>query len=124
MHYLAFTFLLSLFAATAAMAGPSETIIGRNVLFCDDTERVCLRGTLSYRTNPRLLELRSRVQRAVGPGLLKIRLVGENADGHARRTTIEVRIRGHYSEIVNAKLITDHPDVYSWQLDSINFEPG
>src|SRR5210317_843102 len=101
MHYLASTVLLSLFAATAAMAGPSETIIGRNVLFCDDTERVCLRGTLSYRTNPRLLELRSRVQRAVGPGLLKIRLVGENADGHARRTTIEVRIRGHYSEIVN-----------------------
>ena len=123
MHYLAVTVLLSLFTSTAAMAGPSETIIGRNVLFCDDEERVCLRGTLSYHVNPRLLELRSRVQRAAGPGLIKIRLVGENADGHTRRTTIEVKIRGDYSEIVNARLITDHPDVYSWKFDSIGFDP-
>jgi len=124
MRYLVSIVLLSLFIAPAAMAGPSETIIGRNALFCDDQDRVCLRGTLTYHANPRLLELRSRVQRAVGPGLLKIRLVGENADGHTRRTTIEVRIRGNYSEIVNTRLITDHPDVYSWKLDSIGFDPG
>lgn len=116
--------LLSLVSASAAIAGPSETIIGKNVLFCDDGNSVCLRGTLTYGSNPRMLELRSRVQRATGPGVLKIRLIGENADGHTRRTTIEVRIRGHYSEIVNTRLITDHPDVYSWQLDSISFEPG
>lgn len=115
---------LSLFVATTAVAGPSETIIGKNALFCDENERVCLRGTLTYRANPRLLDLRSRVQRAAGPGLLKIRLVGRNADGHTRRTTMEIRIRGDYSEIVDTKLITDHPDVYSWQLDSISFEPG
>lgn len=123
MRYLVSIILLSLFAVPAAMAGPSETIIGKNALFCDEQDRVCLRGTLTYHANPRLLELRSRVQRTVGPGLLKIRLVGENADGHIRRTTIELRIRGQYSEIVNTRLITDHPDVYSWELDSISFEP-
>ena len=118
------TILLSLFSASVANAGPSETIIGKNELFCDDGNSVCLRGTLTYRSNPRMLDLRSRVQRATGPGVLKIRLVGENADGHIRRTTIEVEIRGNYSEIVNTRLITDHPDVYSWKLDSIGFEPG
>ena len=110
--------------AVGANAGPSETIIGKNALFCDDNDRVCLRGTLSYRANPRMLDLRSRVQKASGPGLLKIRLVGENADGHTRRTTIEVKIRGRHSEIVNTRLITDHPDVYRWEVDSISFEPG
>ena len=123
MRYLVFVLLLSLFASPAATAGPSETIIGKNALFCDEQDRVCLRGTLTYRANPRLLELRSRVQKTAGPGVLKIRLVGENADGHVRRTTIELRIRGDYSEIVNTRLITDHPDVYSWDLDSISFEP-
>jgi hypothetical protein len=124
MRFLATVIVSNLFAVPAVMAGPSETIIGKNALFCDDQDRVCLRGTLTYRANPRLLELRSRVQRTVGPGLLKIRLVGENADGDTRRTTIELRIRGDYSEIVNTRLITDHPDVDSWELDSISFEPG
>jgi hypothetical protein len=124
MRELSVAVLLGLIAVPAASAGPSETIIGKNALFCDDGNSVCLRGTLTYRSNPRMLDLRSRVQRATGPGLLKIRLVGENADGHTRRTTIEVEIRGNYSEIVNTRLITDHPDVYSWELDSISFEPG
>ena len=124
MRYLVSVLMLSLLAPPAAMAGPSETILGKNALFCDEQDRVCLRGTLTYRANSRLLELRSRVQRTVGPGVLKIRLVGENADGHIRRTTIDLRIRGDYSEIVNTRLITDHPDVYSWDLDSISFEPG
>jgi hypothetical protein len=123
-RYLVSVLFLGLLSISAALAGPTETIIGKNALFCDDQDRVCLRGTLTYRANPRMLELHSRVQRTVGPGLLKIRLVGENADGHTRRTTIEVRIRGEYSEIVDTRLITDHPDVYSWELDSIAFEPG
>lgn len=122
MRRLPIAFLVYVFAATVAFAGPSDTIIGKNALFCDDNDQVCLRGTLSYYGNPRLLDLRSRVQRAQGPGVLKIRLVGQNTDGHTRRTTLEVRIRGHYSEIVNDRLITDHPDVYSWRLDSISFE--
>jgi len=115
--------LLSLLAASVSFAGPRETINRNDASLCDSERRVCLRGTLSYYVNPRLLELRSRVQKAEGPGLLKFRLVGENADGHTRLTTLEVRIRGHYSEIVNSTLITDHPDVYSWRLDSISFEP-
>ena len=124
LRYLFATVLLGLFAAPAANAGPTETIIGKNALFCDDANSICLRGTLTYRSNPRMLDLRSRVQRATGAGVLKIRLVGQTTDGHTRRTTIELKIRGNYSEIVNTRLITDHPDVDSWEVDSISFEPG
>ena len=124
MRPLAAVVTLSLLIVSASAAGPRETIIGKNSAFCDSERRVCLRGTLTYYANPRLLELRSRVQQAEGPGLLTIRLIGENADGHTRRTVLEVRIRGRYSEIVNDKLITDHPDVDGWRLDSISFVPG
>lgn len=124
MRLLSVAAVLCLIIAAESLAGPRETIIGRNASFCDSERQVCLRGTLTYYSNPRLLELRSRVQKAEGPGLLKIRLVGENAAGHTRRTVLEVRIRGRYSEIVNNKLITDHPDVDTWRLDSISFVPG
>jgi hypothetical protein len=124
MRLLSVAAVLCLLTVSESLAGPRETIIGRNASFCDNEQHVCLRGTLTYYVNPRLLELRSRVQKADGPGLLRIRLVGQNADGHTRRTVLEVRIRGRYSEIVNNKLITDHPDVDAWQLESISFEPG
>ena len=124
MRLLSVAVVLCLLAVPESLAGPRETIIGRNAAFCDRERHVCLRGTLTYYANPRLLELRSRVQQADGPGLLSIRLVGQSADGHTRRTVLEARIRGRYSEIVNNKLITDHPDVDAWRLDSISFEPG
>lgn len=116
-------YLLLLIAVTAT-AGPSERVTGSNSRMCDSDGKVCLQGSITYYSNPRLLELRSRVQRASGPGLLVFRLTGENRDGHLRRTSIEVRIRGRYSEIVSTRLITDHPDVDSWTLESIQFTPG
>jgi hypothetical protein len=115
--------LLTLLAASVSLAGPREILNRDNASLCDSERRVCLRGTLAFYANPRLLELRSRVQVAEGPGILKFQLVGENANGDTRRTLLEVRIRGHYSEIVNSKLIPDDPDVYSWRLESISFEP-
>ena len=83
-----------------------------------------MRGTLTYYSNPRLLELRSRVVRATGPGLLRIRVVGQNALGHVRYATVEVQIRGRPSEIVNSRMIPDWPDVNNWELDDISFIPG
>lgn len=110
--------------AGVSFAGPSERITGSNTTLCDVEREVCLQGSITYFSNPRLLELRSRVQHAPGPGLVIFRLVGENRDGHVRRTSIEVRIRGKYSEIVSSRLITDHPDVDAWALESIHFTPG
>ena len=110
--------------AVAANAGPRERVTDSNAELCDAGRNVCLRGSITYYSNPRLLELRSRVQHARGPGLVVFRLSGETRDGHLRRTSFEVRIRGRYSEIVSTKLITDHPDVDAWTLDSIQFTPG
>ncbi len=115
--------LLLLSFSMAATAGPQERLTDSNAELCDQENRVCLRGTLTYRSNPRLLQLRARVLRATGPGLLRVRVVGENLDGFMRRTTMEIRIRGNYSEIVDHKLITDHPDVDSWELEAIFFSP-
>lgn len=123
MRFFPFVFLLCL-VATAAIAGPRERVTGSNAELCDPERNVCLRGSITYYSNPRLLELRSRVQHASGPGLIAFRLTGETRDGHLRRTSLEVRIRGRYSEIVSTKLITDHPDVDSWALESIHFTPG
>ena len=116
--------LAVLAAASAAEAGPSTIIAGSRSMLCDAEQLVCLRGSIRYFSNPRLVELRSRVQHANGPGKLVFRLAGENRDGHVRRTSFEVRIRGNYSEIVNTRLITDHPDVDAWTLESLAFVPG
>jgi hypothetical protein len=110
----------ALFFLGAALAAP------RNYLFHDErvcnSDRVfCLRGTLSYDSNPRLLWLRARVETAPGPGLLRIRLSGANELGHRRFAPFEVRVRGHNSEIIDHKMIPDYPDVQSWVLERVDF---
>ena len=92
--------------------------------FCDSTGVVCLRGTISYRVNSRVLQLRARLQKAPGPGRLLIGVTGNNRLGHPRRADIEVNIRGNNSEIVRTEMIPDAPDVYSWELGTIRFVPG
>ena len=116
--------LLGILAAPMSDAGLREAITDSNATLCDANRRVCLRGGLSYYSNPRLIELRSRVRFAEGPGLLRIRVVGTDSTGYPRYTTLEIWIRGRPSEIVNKDVITDHPDVKDWRLDSVSFEPG
>ncbi len=116
------TFLLtSAFLWSAASASEID-YLRKSETFCDSSGEVCLSGTISYRVNLRLLKLRSRVVSAPGPGLLRINVTGQNRQGHTYRAAIEVTIRGHASEIVNKEMIPDAPDVYAWDLDSINFD--
>lgn len=117
------TMLLAQSLVVTAAAGPVDRLTEPGAILCDDADQVCIRGTITYRFNPRMLEFRGRVQRATGPGLLRIRVVGENRDGFTRRTTMEIQIRGRYSEIVEQRLITDHPDVEAWALEKIFFKP-
>jgi len=108
--------------ALPAMAGDVE-YLKKNERFCDLAEAACLRGTIVYRVNERLIELNARVERADGPGTLRIGLSGENRQGHRRMTSIETVLDGHASEIVSVRMIPDAPDVYSWKIDSILFTP-
>ena len=101
-------------------AGPREYLFqGKRV--CDTDGVFCFHGTLAYQSNPRVLHLRARVQKAFGSGLLRIKLAGTNQLGHRRLAPIEVRVRGHYSEIINHRMIPDHPDVQSWTVLQVEF---
>ncbi|MDH3673270.1 MAG: hypothetical protein OES46_19260 [Gammaproteobacteria bacterium] len=110
----------ALLLLTVALAGPREYLF-QDQRICDGDEVFCFRGTLSYHSNPRLLRLRARVQKAPGPGLLRIRLAGANVQGHRRVAPFEVRVRGHNSEIINHKMIPDYPDTYGWVVERVEF---
>jgi len=110
----------ALFFLTIAFAGPRDYLF-RDERICDTDRVFCLRGTLSYYSNPRLLRLRARVQTAPGPGLLRIRLSGANQLGHHRFAPFEVRVRGRNSEIIDHKMIPDYPDVQGWVVERVDF---
>lgn len=114
--------ILGLCLALAADASQLQ-YIKRNARLCDDNDDFCMNGTISYRANPRLIEVRGRVQRAPGPGLLQIRLLGANRQNHVRRALVEIRLRGRNSEIVRHQMIADAPDVYRWTFDSMTYRP-
>ena len=112
------TFLL--FMATGSLAGPIEYLF-RNERVCDVENVFCLRGTLSYQSNPRLLRLSARVQKSPGPGQLRILLSGKSAQGHRHFAPFEVRLRGGNSEIIDHKMIPDYPEVQSWVVEEVRF---
>ena len=110
----------ALIFSTAILAGPIEYLF-RGERICDEAEVFCIRGTLSYRSNPRVLALNARVQKAPGPGMLRITVAGANELGHRRRAPIEVRVRGNHSEIIDHKMIPDYPDINDWEVERVEF---
>lgn len=110
-----------LFFGLFAQAGPRDFLF-EDAFVCDIDGAFCLKGTLSYESNPRLLHLRARVKKAPGSGLLKISLEGKNRQGYLRFTLLEVRVRGNYSEIINHKMIPDDPDTLTWVVYGVEFD--
>jgi len=104
----------------SALAGPPDYLF-QDKRVCDTHKVLCFRGTFSYESNPRLLQLRARVKTRSGPGLLRISLTGTNRLGHRRYAPFELRVRGTYSEIINHKMIPDHPDVHNWEVQRVEF---
>ena len=88
---------------------------------CDETGAFCMLGTLTFQPNPRLLHLRARVRKAPGPGLLRIILIGSNRLGYRRLAPFEVRVRGNVTEILNHKMVPDHPDALGWAVQYVEF---
>ena len=111
---------LALFAISATLAGPREHLF-RDKRVCDVNNVLCFRGTMTFYSNPRLLRLRARVRTASGPGMLRIWLTGTNELGHRRNSPFELHVRGRHSEIINHKMIPDHPDVLAWAIVSVEF---
>ncbi|MGI9265820.1 MAG: hypothetical protein ACR2QU_12910 [Gammaproteobacteria bacterium] len=105
---------------TGALAGPREYLF-QDKRICDTEKVLCFRGSLTYYSNPRLIQLNARVRSAPGPGMLRISLTGTNHLGHKRFAPFEVRVRGTYSEIINHKMIPDYPDVTGWEVIRVQF---
>jgi hypothetical protein len=116
----AFLAAAALLCAGVGWSSPRMYLI-HDKRICDTTNEFCLRGSLTYVHNTRVLHLRGRVLTAPGPGLLRIRVTGANELGHRRSAPIEVRLRGNYSEIIDHRMIPDYPDVENWQVDSVVF---
>lgn len=114
--------LTSLLAAAGSEAGRILYLV-QDELLCDQGETACIIGTLSYEVNERLLWLHGRVRFAPGPGMFQITLTGTTRLGWVRYAPMEIMIRGRPSEIVDFRMLPDHPDVYEWQIDRIKYVP-
>jgi hypothetical protein len=109
-----------LFGTAPALAGPLR-YLARDELLCEPSKVTCMRATLCYEVNDRLLRLRGRLLSASGPGLIRITLTGTTRQGYRRYAPMEIAVRGRPTEIVDFKMIPDHPDVYDWVIDRMEF---
>ena len=115
--------LSSLLLSGAAEASRID-YLAREDPICTTSQSACIDGTLSFESNNRLLWLRGRLRDATGPGVFEIILIGRTRQGFVRYAPMEIELRGKSSEIVDFRMIPDHPDVYEWQIDRVNFRPA
>ena len=102
-------------------ATPSDFLV-RNDDICDSQRNMCIRGTLVYQPDSRIMSLYGRVTGSPGPGWVKILFRG-NWRGNLASSIMEFPIRGVYSEIVDFRYIPDNPAVRHWRILSVSFEP-
>lgn len=104
-----------------AAASPPEFLV-RNGDICDPDRTMCIRGTLLYDPDSRLIRITGRVAGSPGPGWVRILFQG-SWRGHLASSVMEIPIRGANSEIVQHKYIPDNPAVRYWRILAISFEP-
>ncbi len=97
--------------------------LARDDRICAADGPVCIRATISYDTNSRVLHLRGRVDRTAEPGWLRLTFVGVSERNQRGSTTMEFPIRGRWSEVLDRKLIPDHPQIADWRLETMSFTP-
>jgi len=120
---LAATLLASALLAPPAALASRTLYLARDEPLCDGPRTLCVDGTLTYDVNDRLFWLRGRVRATAVPGTLRITVKGTNRLGHVRYAPLEVPLRGRASEIVDFRMIPDHPDVANWAIDRVVFVP-
>ena len=112
-------------AGLVLAAGPAVAAtwdyLAEDELLCTPDEHTCIRGTLTFERNYRVLRLRGRVESAPGPGTFEITVIGTTRQGYNRWAPMEIDIRGRLSEIVDYKMIPDYPEVYEWKIERIEF---
>lgn len=113
----AITLLLPVLAA----ASPPDFLV-KNDDICDPDRTMCIRGSLIYLPDSRIMQLTGRVAGSPGPGWVRILFQGAWR-GYLASSVMEIPIRGTNSEIVEFKYIPDNPAVRYWRILAISFEP-
>jgi len=113
--------LVGLVLSAPALATPSE-FLARNEDICNSDRTMCIRGTLIYRPDSRIMELYGRVSGTPGPGWVRILFQG-SWRGNLASSVMEFPIRGAYSEIIDFRYIPDNPAVRHWRILDVRFEP-
>jgi len=104
----------------AAADGPD--LLLRQQQLCNQEQSFCLRGTVLYYPNSRVIELSGRGARAPGPGWVNILFRGSDRNNYPNTTAMEFAVRGVHSEIVDRAFIPDYPQVRYWRIIGLTFE--
>ena len=112
--------LCFLLLPSTTLPAASEFLV-KNSDICDAEGTMCIRGTLVYRPDSRIMELRGRVKGSPGPGWVRILFRG-SWRGNLASSVFEFPIRGRNSEIIDRKYIPDNPAVRHWRILNIAFE--
>lgn len=115
--------LLMLLTLSSVASALERYYLKKSEVFCDSQQTLCLRGSITYEPNLRLLSLNARVQKHPGPGELRLSFSGTNRQAVPRRTEIVIQIRGNHSEIIDRRSRPDAPDVENWRLTGFLFTP-
>jgi hypothetical protein len=113
--------LVGLVLCAPALATPSD-FLARNEDICNSDRTMCIRGTLIYFPDSRVMQLSGRVTGTPGPGWVRILFQG-NWRGNLASSVMEFPIRGAYSEIIDFRYIPDNPAVRYWRILDVRFEP-
>ena len=120
--WLAAAALLAAFPAPGDGAAPGLRFLVRGEKLCDATGVMCLRASITWEPNARLLELYGRVIASVEPGTLVLVFRGHQRDGTVRYTEMSIPLNGRYSEIARDKIIPDWPEIDDWSFDHGRYE--
>jgi hypothetical protein len=116
-------FLILLAFLPSLVQGGDTRYLARSELLCDVDKQMCIRGSLRYRSNSRVLRLSGRVSKSTGPGWVRILFRGTNRLDQPSTTIMEFPIRGAHSEIIDKALIPDNPQIDNWRIFYVVFEP-
>lgn len=105
------------------VAADVPDLLLRESRLCDEDRGFCLRGTILYYRNSRLIEVHARVARAPGPGWVSILFRGSDRNNQPNTTVMEFPVRGASSEIIDRSFINDYPQVNQWRIIGMIFEP-
>lgn len=111
------------FAALPLAATAAWEPVMADSLICDPAGRVCFQGRIDFEPNQKVIEIRGRLTRTAGPGMLVFEFTGETPLNEAVFHSADVPVRGNYSESISHKFGPPYSNQTHWSLYRISFRP-